>query len=96
MKRVADNPDAYLIRRDARKCFKSIEDNNYPAKDSKIRQGNNAPVAGESVKTNKDLVSLSGKEKKEKKDNVDKPSNESTKAGKDETNKIQIKPKLIN
>ena len=73
-----------------------MEDNNYSTKDSKLRQGNNASVAGESVKINKDLTSLNGREKKEKNDKADKPSNESTKAGKDETNKIQIKPKLIN
>ena len=84
-----------MIRRDARKCFKGIEDN-YGTKDSRLKNGNNAPAAEESVKINKNLTSLNGREKKDKKDSVDKPSNESTKAGKDETSKIQVKPKLIN
>ena len=44
VKRVADNPEAYLIRRDVRKCFKNFEDNTYATKDSRLKLHNNAPA----------------------------------------------------
>lgn len=78
---MADNPDAYLIRRDIRKCFKNINETHYPTKDSRVRLNNNAPVADDSMKTTKDITNTSAKNKKERKDNLDKPSSTSTRIG---------------